>query len=134
MTKKHSYATRAWLFAVSAVAIPQSTTAADVAISCTLTKEEIFFVAEPSTELTSVQKAIDGTAYFTVTESALVTTMGAPCDRIARVNTGAHIDVTCSFNDKASIRIQIDRQLPTISETWDITEDDGSKFRYYLDG
>ena len=134
MTKKHSYATRGWLFAVSAVAIPQSATAADVAISCALTKEEIFFVPEPSADLTSVQKDIDGTAYFTVTESALVTTMESPCDHIAGVTTGAHIDVTCSLNDRASIRIQIDRQLSTISETWDIVEDDGSKFRYYLDG
>jgi hypothetical protein len=134
MSKEHLYATRAWLFAVSAVAIPQSATAAAVAISCALTKEEIFFVPEPSAELTSVEKDIDGTAYFTVTEAAPVTAMESPCDRIAGVTTGAHIDVTCSLNDRASIRIQIDRQLTTISETWDIIEDDGSKFRYYFDG
>jgi hypothetical protein len=127
-----------FLFAASVIAIPQSAIAAGIAISCALTKEDIFFVSGAPPDEPSARKDLAETANFTIADSMVVTAMASPCDRITGGITRVKIDVTCSFpadkNNRASIRIQIDRQLGTISETWDIIEFDGGKFRYNLDG
>ena len=127
-----------FLFAATIIAIPQSAIAAGIAISCALTKEDIFFVSGVAPGEASARKDVEQTANFTIADSMVVTAMTSPCDRIAGGITKAKIDVTCSFpmdkNNQASIRIQIDRQLGTISETWDIVEFDGGKFHYSLDG
>jgi hypothetical protein len=127
-----------FLFAATVIAFPQSVTAADVAISCALTKEEILFIDQASPVGLSVRKDITETVNFTISDSELVTPMGSPCDRIAGVTTGANIDVSCSFppdqDTQASIKIRINRQVGTISETWEIVEHDGSQSRFHKDG
>jgi hypothetical protein len=127
-----------FLFAVTVIASPQSVTAADVAISCALTKEEILFIDRTSPEGIAVHKDITETVDFTISDSALVTPMGSPCDRIVGVTTGANLDVSCSFppdrDSQASIKIRINRQVGTISETWEIVEDDGSQSHFHKDG
>jgi hypothetical protein len=127
-------------FAVAALVLssPNSAVAAATAISCVLTKEDIFIVSKNSPNGTSVQRDITRNTKLTVTDTALLTLMEPPCDRFERTDTGADsgadIDVTCSLlpgkDMPASLRIQLDRRLGTISETWDIIESDGSKFRY----
>ncbi len=131
-------------FAVAALVLssPGSAVAAATAISCVLTKEDIFIVSKNSPNGTSVQRDITRNTKLTVTDTALLTLMEPPCDRFERTDTradtgadsGADIDVTCSLlpgkDMPASLRIQLDRRLGTISETWDIIESDGSKFRY----
>lgn len=127
-------------FAVGALILssPGSAVAAATAISCVLTKEDIFIVSKNSPNGTSVQRDIARNTKLTVTDTALLTLMEPPCDRFERTETGADsgadIDVTCSLlpgkDMPASLRIQLDRHLGTISETWDIIESDGSKFRY----
>jgi hypothetical protein len=125
-----------FLLAATCFAIPQPLTAAGIAISCVLTTEDILFAsAEPPTP---IRREIEGTTNFTIADSALVTAMASPCDRIEGGIGTAKIDVSCSFptdnNTQASIRIQIDRELGAISEIWDITEYDGSKVRHSLAG
>lgn len=127
-------------FAVGALFLssPGSAVAAATAISCVLTKEDIFIVSKNSPNGMSVQRDITRNTKLTITDTALLTLMEPPCDRFERTDTGADrgadIDVTCSLlpakDMPASLRIQLDRRLGTISETWDIIESDGSKFRY----
>jgi hypothetical protein len=139
-SRRPATAIRYVCFAVGALILssPGYAVAAATAISCVLTKEDIFMVSKNSPNGTSVQRDITRNTKLTVTDTALLTLMEPPCDRFERTepgaDSGADIDVTCSLmpakDMPASLRIQLDRRLGTISETWDIIESDGSKFRY----
>lgn len=127
-----------WVFAFAAAfAFPQPLAAADIPIACTLTDAEIIWVGSASPEGMSVRKQISETAHFTISDAGLVTPMGAPCDRIAGA-IGDMIHASCSFppigKSRASIKLQIDRRLGSITQTWDIIEEDGSQTHYSKNG
>jgi hypothetical protein len=125
-------------FTLAVLVTPQSLIAAEAAISCVLTKEEVYFVSKSSPDGATAQRDINGTANFTVASTALRTALASPCDSIDGAVSGTNINAMCSFlpdkSKPSSITIQIDRQLGTISETWDITEYDGTNFRYFISG
>jgi hypothetical protein len=121
-----------------AIAAPQTLAAAEAEISCTLSKETILFTPQFAQAQGSTEKHIEGVANFTVAGTELLTPMGAPCERVGGKITDSAIAVSCSFvadkNTQTALQIAIDRRQGTIGETWDITESDGSAYRYLIDG
>lgn len=118
---------------------PQAMAAADVAISCTLTHEDTVItspVAAPEGAL--IQKTIARIENFTITDTALITTKASPCDKIAGDITSAHANVSCDFDPAlagpASVKIYIDRQMGTISETFAVQTVPGSRAVSYANG
>jgi hypothetical protein len=127
-----------FLALAAALAAPQSVAAADAAISCVLTKENILFTPDFAQAQNAAEKDIAGVAHFKIDGADLTTSMGAPCDRVAGAVTDAAVDASCTFaadkNSQVAIRLAIDRQAGIISETWNIVESDGSTYRYLIDG
>jgi hypothetical protein len=112
--------------------------AADVALSCVLTDEEIVFTPPSSLHTSSMRRQIAETADLAIKQSVLITRLGSPCDRIPGHITSTNVDVSCSFRPegigRSAIEIKIDLQQATISETWDMIESDGSKSDFYRHG
>ena len=127
-----------FVLAATMLVFPQAVSAADIALSCVLTDEDIVFVPQAPSGALSVQRHITEKADLAIRQSVLLTPAGAPCDRIAGSITSTNIDVSCSFPPqgigRAAIAIQIDLRQGTITETWATIEHDGSQSHFYKHG
>ena len=133
------------IVAATFMVLPHSAAAAEMALACVFTDEDIVYVpasppgtpASPSGTL-SVHRQIAGETELAIKQSVLLTPAGSPCDRIAGAITHTLVDVSCSFPPqgigRAALAIRIDLDRGTIVETWDTIEHDGSQSHFAKHG
>lgn len=119
--------------------VPVYSAAADVPISCTYTHEMmVIYMPTIAPDGSMTQRTISEIANYTITPKALITSMAAPCNSISGNITDASIDVSCPYpadkNGQTSVTIKIDRHLGTVSRTFAMTSNNGSKSNTFQDG
>jgi hypothetical protein len=124
---------------LAAALAPRAVAATDVAITCTITDEDTVITDPVSApQGTLFQEKVFKTENFTITDSALVTTLAPPCDKMTGEISSAHVKVSCVVNPSlvanGSDKIEIDRQMGTLKEAFASETSPGSNGVTYSNG